>query len=249
MIELKTSREIAIMREANQIVAEVLEQLRMRSVPGVTTLELNDWAERFVEKTKAECAFKGYRGYPYALCTSLNEVIVHGIPSARELRDGDILSLDFGVLYKGFYGDAAVTLPIGAVTHKSRHLLRTTEECLSKAIAQMQDGNRISHVSVAIQQHAETNGFSVIRDFVGHGIGRQLHEDPQVPNFGPRGAGVRLKKGMVLAIEPMVCEGDWKVQVLADGWTAVTKDHSRSAHFEHSVAVTDNGPFVLSRLT
>jgi methionyl aminopeptidase len=248
MIELKTSREIGIMREANQIVVEILEQLRQRCVAGVTTLELDQLAEQLAAKRKALCAFKGYRGYPFALCASLNEVIVHGMPSSRELREGDILSLDFGVLHRGFYGDAAVTIPIGRVDGKAQHLMKTTEECLGHAIAQMQEGNRVSDVSVAIQRHAEGNGFSVVRDFVGHGIGRQLHEDPQVPNFGHRGTGVRLKSGMVFAIEPMVSEGDWRVQILEDGWTAVTRDRSRAAHFEHSVAITENGPWVLSRL-
>jgi len=248
MIELKTSREISIMWEANQIVAEALEQLKLKCVVGTTTLELNEFAEQLARKTKVECAFKGYRGYSHGLCTSLNEVIVHGIPSSRALEEGDILSLDFGVLHKGYYGDAAVTIPIGKVNRKAQHLMKTTEECLSMAIDQMLPGHRISEVSLAIQQHAESHGFSVIRDFVGHGIGRQLHEDPQVPNYGVRGSGVRLKKGMVLAVEPMVSEGDWRVEVLPDGWTAVTRDRSRAAHFEHSVAITENGPFVLSRL-
>jgi methionyl aminopeptidase len=178
----------------------------------------------------------------------LNEVIVHGIPSDRALQEGDILSLDFGVIYKGFHGDAAVTIPIGKTSEKAENLMRTTEECLEKAIGEMYEGNRLADISAVIQEHAEKNGYSVVRDFVGHGIGRSLHEDPQVPNYGKSGTGIRLKKGMVLAVEPMVNEGDWGIRILKDGWTAVTKDGSLSAHFEHSVAITDNGPSVLSRL-
>ena len=248
MIVLKSQEEIGIMRDANQIVAEVHEELKQRAVPGTTTRELDELAERIAVKRKAKCAFKGYRGYPNCLCTSLNEVIVHGIPSDRALKEGDILSLDFGVVYKGFFGDAAVTIPIGETSEKAENLMRTTEECLEKAIDQMYEGNRLADVSAAIQEHAEKNGYSVVRDFVGHGIGRNLHEDPQVPNYGKSGTGIRLKRGMVLAVEPMVNEGDWGIRILKDGWTAVTKDGSLSAHFEHSVAITDNGPSVLSKL-
>lgn len=248
MVVLKSKEEIAIMRDANRIVAEVHAELRSRAVAGVTTRELDEIAERLAKKRKAECAFKGYRGYPFSLCTSLNEVVVHGIPSSRELRDGDILSLDFGVYYNGFYGDAAVTIPIGEISDAADRLVRTTGQCLEKAIEAMHAGNRLADVSVAIQRHAEAEGYSIVRDFVGHGIGRQLHEDPQVPNYGRSGTGIRLKPGMVLAIEPMVNEGDWPVQILEDGWTAVTRDRSLSAHFEHSVAITENGPDVLSQL-
>jgi methionyl aminopeptidase len=248
MIVLKSPEEIAVMRDANQIVAEVHEELKRRAVPGTTTRELDEIAERIAQKRKSKCAFKGYRGYPNCLCTSLNEVIVHGIPSDRTLREGDILSLDFGVVYKGFCGDAALTIPIGEVSNRARGLLKTTEECLRKAIDRMYAGNRLADVSAAIQQHAEANGYSVVRDFVGHGIGRSLHEDPQVPNYGKPGTGIRLKEGMVLAIEPMVNEGDWAIRILEDGWTAVTKDGSLSAHFEHSVAITGNGPYVLSEI-
>lgn len=236
------------MRDANQIVAEVHEELKQRAVPGTTTRELDELAERIAIKRKAKCAFKGYRGYPNCLCTSLNEVIVHGIPSDRALKEGDILSLDFGVIYKGFCGDAAVTIPIGQSSERAENLMRTTEECLEKAIGLMYEGNRLADVSNVIQEHAEKNGYSVVRDFVGHGIGRSLHEDPQVPNYGKSGTGIRLKRGMVLAVEPMVNEGDWGIRILKDGWTAVTKDGSLSAHFEHSVAITDNGPCVLSKL-
>jgi len=236
------------MRDANQIVAEVHEELKQRAVPGATTRELDELAERIAVKRKARCAFKGYRGYPKCLCTSLNEVIVHGIPSDRALKEGDILSLDFGVIYKGFCGDAAITIPIGETSDRAENLMQTTKECLEKAIDLMYEGNRLADVSAAIQEHAEKNGYSVVRDFVGHGIGRNLHEDPQVPNYGKPGTGIRLKRGMVLAVEPMVNEGDWGIRILKDGWTAVTKDGSLSAHFEHSVAITDNGPCVLSKL-
>ena len=198
MIVLKSPEEIGIMREANQIVAEVHEELKQRAVPGTTTRELDEIAEKIARKRKAKCAFKGYRGYPNCLCTSLNEVIVHGIPSDRVLKEGDILSLDFGVIYKGFHGDAAVTIPIGETSKKAQNLMRTTQECLEKAIGQMYEGNRLADVSAVIQEHAEKHGYSVVRDFVGHGIGRNLHEDPQVPNYGKPGTGIRLKKGMVM---------------------------------------------------
>lgn len=246
MIVLKSPQEIALMREANQIVAELLQELKARAVPGVTTRELDEIAERYIRKRKARCAFKGYRGYPNCLCTSVNDVIVHGLPSSTALREGDILSIDCGVYHKGFYGDAAVTVPVGKVSERAQKLIQTTRECLDLAIEKMVEGNRLSDISHAIQSRAEREGYSVVRDFVGHGIGRQLHEDPQVPNYGQAGTGIRLKTGMVLAIEPMVNEGHWAVRILKDGWTAVTEDGSLSAHFEHSVAVTDNGPLVLS---
>jgi methionyl aminopeptidase len=249
MIVLKSPEEIAVMRDANQIVAEVHEELKLRAVPGATTGELDRLAEKIARKRRAACAFKGYRGYPKSLCTSLNDVIVHGIPSATMLKEGDILSLDFGVVYKGFHGDAAVTVPIGEISDRARQLIKTTQQCLDKAIGQMYAGNRLADVSAVIQEHAERNGYSVVRDFVGHGIGRSLHEDPQVPNYGKAGTGIRLKEGMVLAIEPMVNEGDWGIRILEDGWTAVTKDGSLSAHFEHSVAITNNGPCILSLLS
>ncbi len=229
--------------------AEVHETLKDKALPGVTTLELDELSKKLATKNKAKCAFKGYRGYTHNLCASLNEVIVHGIPSSSiVLKEGDILSLDFGVLYKGFFGDAAITIPIGKISKKAQKLITTTQECLHKAIEQMYEGNRLSDISSVIQQHAEANGYSVVRDFVGHGIGRQLHEDPQVPNYGKSGSGIRLKSGMVLAVEPMVNEGDWGIEILKDQWTAVTKDRSLSAHFEHSIAITDNGPLILSQL-
>jgi methionyl aminopeptidase len=246
MIVLKSPEEIEVMQEANQIVADILQTLKEKSKPGVTTQDLDRVAEEMALKRNATCAFKGYRGYPWALCASRNEVIVHGMPSSEELREGDILSLDFGVFHKGFYGDSAVTFPIGNVDEDAEHLIRTTKECLDRAIEQMHEGKRLSDVSSAIQTHAESRGFSVVRDFVGHGIGRQLHEDPQVPNYGKPGTGIRLKKGMVLAVEPMVNVGDWRISIMKDGWTAVTKDRKLSAHFEHSIAITENGPLILS---
>ncbi len=248
MIILKSEREIALMREANRIVAEILEALKERAVPGTTTLELNGLAEALATERGATCAFKGYRGFPFALCTSVNEVVVHGMPSSYVLKEGDILSLDFGVYHKGFYGDAAITIPIGQVSDEAARLIETTRECLDRAIEKVREGNRLSDISATIQRHAESRGYSVVREFVGHGIGRAMHEDPQVPNYGDPGTGIRLKSGMVLAIEPMVNCGHHGVKILDDGWTAVTIDGSLSAHFEHTVAITDNGAVVLSTL-
>ena len=199
-------------------------------------------------KEKARSAFKGYNGYPAVLCTSVNEEVVHGIPSGRVLREGDILSLDFGAIYDDYYGDAAITLPIGRTSEEAERLLRVAEEALYLAIDQARPGNRLQDISAAVQGHVESHGFSVVRDFVGHGIGQRLHEKPQIPNFGEAGRGVRLKPGMTLAIEPMINAGGYEVRVLQDGWTAVTQDGSLSAHFEHSVAVTENGPYILSKL-
>lgn len=236
------------MRRAGRVVAEVLEVLKERVRPGATTLDLDDIAEEETRKRRAVPAFKGYKGYPHTLCTSVNEQVVHGMPSKRVLFEGDILSIDFGVLLDGFYGDSAVTLPVGKVSEDAARLMRVTEESLGKAIDAARPGNRLGDVSSAVQAHVEAQGFSVVREFVGHGIGRELHEPPQVPNFGMPGRGIKLKAGMVFAIEPMINIGGWAIKVLDDGWTAVTADGSLSAHFEHTVAVTDNGPQVLSRL-
>ncbi len=236
------------MRDAGRIVAEVLAVLREKVCEGVTTLELNRIAESEAAKRKAKTAFKGYSGYPYSLCCSVNEQVVHGMPGDRSLVAGDILSIDFGVIYKEFYGDAAVTLPVGRVSAVAQRLMTVTEESLYRAIDCMTVAHRLSDVSNAVQSHVEMHGFSVVRDFVGHGIGRALHESPQVPNFGQPGRGMRLKPGIVLAIEPMINELGPDVKVLDDGWTAVTTDGGLSAHFEHTVAVTDNGPLVLTTL-
>jgi len=236
------------MRDANRIVAEILAELANRVKPGVSTWELNEYSETLARKYRVRPAFKGYRGFPYALCTSINEEVVHGMPSReRLLREGDIISLDFGVIYRGYYGDAAITVAVGQVDKEAERLLRTTEQSLYKGIAQAVVGNRLSDISHAIQSYVEERGFSVVREFVGHGIGRSLHESPQIPNYGSPGLGVRLKAGMVLAIEPMINQGDSGVEILEDGWTAVTKDRRLSAHYEHSIAITDNGPEILSR--
>lgn len=247
-IILKSPQEIETMRRSNRIVAEILEEIKSVAKPGVTTRELNERAEELLAQRKARSAFKGYNGYPAALCTSVNEEVVHGIPSDRVLREGDILSLDFGAIYEDYYGDAAITLAMGRISAEAERLMRVTEEALYLAIDRARPENRLQDISAAIQGHVESHGFSVVRDFVGHGIGQHLHEKPQVPNFGEAGRGVRLKPGMTLAIEPMINAGGHEVMVLQDGWTAVTKDRSLSAHFEHSVAVTENGPYILSKL-
>ena len=248
MIIIKSRSEIEKMRVACQVVAGALEGLRDKVKPGVTTAELDRYAEEYIRKQGALPAFKGYLGYPSSLCASVNEVVVHGIPSNRVLKEGEIIGLDLGALVGGFYGDAAITLPVGEVSRELKRLMEVTEACLARAIERAVPGNRVSDISNAVQTHAESSGYSVVRDFVGHGIGRKLHEDPQVPNFGPVGQGPRLKAGMTLAIEPMINMGVSHTVVLEDGWTAVTLDRKPSAHFEHTVAVTDNGPEILTRL-
>jgi len=248
MLILKLPEEIEKARASNYIVAEVLSKLTEKVKPGVTTRELDKFAEEIAEKRGAKPAFKGYRGYPHSLCTSINDQVVHGMPSARVLKEGDIVGLDFGVCYKGFFGDASITLPVGDVSLEALKLIEVTEESLYAGIKQANDGNRLGDISAAVQLTVEAAGYSVVRDFVGHGIGRNLHEEPQIPNFGKKGRGIELKSGMILAIEPMVNQGDYKVRVLSDGWTVVTQDGKLSAHFEHSIAITDNGPDILSKL-
>ena len=248
MIILKSRPEIEKMRKSNAIVAAILEELSRKIRPGVKTIELDRLSEALALKRGARPAFKGYRGYPYSLCTSVNSEVVHGMPSERELKEGDIVSLDFGILNDGYYGDAAVTVPVGEITPGARKLLKITEEALYRGIAAVKAGNRIGDISSAIQGHVEAAGYSVVRDLVGHGIGKSLHEDPQVPNYGSGGRGIELKPGMVFAIEPMVNEGTYRVEILRDGWTVVTADGKLSAHFEHSVAITENGPVILSRI-
>jgi methionyl aminopeptidase len=247
-IILKSPQEIEKMRCANRIVAEVLQEVKAAARPGVKTRKLDELAVGLLEKRRARSAFKGYSGYPAVLCTSVNEQVVHGIPSDRVLKVGDILSLDFGAVCDDYYGDAAITVPVGTIPEEARRLLRVTEEALYKGIEKALPGNHVGDISAAVQHHVESQGFSAVRDFVGHGIGRFMHERPQVPNFGVPGRGVRLKAGMTLAIEPMINAGGYEVVVLEDGWTAVTKDRSLSAHFEHSVAITENGPYILSQL-
>ena len=246
MIVCKSPAEIEKMRAANLLVAQVLEDLAAMVAPGVSTADLDAAAEARVRAAGAEPAFKGYRGYPATLCASVNEQVVHGIPGRRELAAGDIVSLDMGVKLGGYYGDSAVTVAVGPVGEDVKRLLRVTQEALEAGIAQVRVGGRISDIGHAIQQHVEAEGFSVVREFVGHGIGAALHEEPQIANYGEPGRGPRLAEGMTLAIEPMVNMGKAAVRVLADGWTAVTKDGSLSAHFEHTVAVTKNGPDVLT---
>ncbi|MFW6123811.1 MAG: type I methionyl aminopeptidase [Acidobacteriota bacterium] len=246
MIIYKNHKEVKLMRQSNQIVAQILNELKEMAKPGIRTKELDEYAEKRTAELGAKPAFKGYRGFPACLCTSINEEIVHGIPSSRSLREGDILSMDFGVVCNGFYGDAAVTVPIGEISPKAQKLIQTVKACLNQGIEQFRIGNRISDISSAVQKCVESNGFSVIRSFVGHGIGFSLHEEPQVPNFGSPGHGPKIKPGMVIAIEPMISAGDWDVEILEDNWTAVTRDRSLSAHYENTIAATENGPDVLS---
>ena len=248
MTVLKSQDEIKRMADSCRIVAEVLEGVSKNVEPGVTTKELDEYVESFILSKSAKPAFKGYRGYPASVCTSVNEEVVHGIPSSRKLKDGDIISLDIGVYFRGFYGDAAITLPIGNISSEAKKLISVTEKSLQAGIEKAKIGNRLLDISSAVQQCVEAEGFSVVRNFVGHGIGRDLHEEPQVPNFGKAGEGPRLLEGMTLAIEPMVNAGGWEVSVLDDGWTAVTVDRSMSAHFEHTVAITKNGYNVLTKL-
>ncbi|MDT8271631.1 MAG: type I methionyl aminopeptidase [Desulfomonilia bacterium] len=248
MIILKNHEEIAVMREANRIIALLFEHLEPMIQPGITTEDLDREAELFIRSHNAVPAFKGYRGFPATLCTSINEEVVHGIPGQRTLRDGDIASIDVGALYKGFYSDSARTFAVGSVSSKAQDLMKATERALTEGIRQAVPGNHLFDISAAVQNVVESRGFSVVRDFVGHGIGRSMHEEPQIPNFGKKGTGPLLREGMTLAIEPMVNAGTWKILVLKDGWTAVTADRSLSAHFEHSIAITSNGPMILSSL-
>jgi methionyl aminopeptidase len=247
VIVCKSPAEIEKMRAASALVADVLGELAAMVAPGISTLALDAAAERLVRDAGAQPAFKGYRGYPATICASVNEQVIHGIPSKQPLVEGDILSLDMGVKMDGFFGDSAVTVPVGRIPTQAAELLRVTQESLEKGIEQVRVGGRVSDIGHAIQAHVEAHGFSVVREFVGHGIGASLHEDPQIANYGDPGRGPRLAEGMTLAIEPMVNVGKPGVKMLADGWTAVTRDGSLSAHFEHTVAVTKNGPLVLTR--
>lgn len=250
MIELKSRSEVEKMRRAAGVVSSILSELERMVEPGVTTKYLDREAEKLIKKHGAKPAFKNYQVgpnvFPAVLCVSVNEEIVHGIPSGRKLADGDIVSLDFGVVCDDFFGDSAVTVPVGSIDEESRRLIETTERCMHAGIEQLRPGKRLGDVGAAVQEVAEREGYGVVRDFVGHGIGRALHEDPQVPNFGVSGRGQALRAGMVLAIEPMINLGTSKVRVLDDGWTAVTADGTRSAHFEHTVAVTEDGPVILT---
>jgi len=246
MVILKSEREIEQLKRSNVMVAEVFEKLRGMIQPGITTKELDQVAEEYILLKGARPAFKGYRGFPATLCISINDEVVHGIPGQRRLKEGDIVSLDVGVNYLGYFGDAAITFPVGEVDPEAKRLLDVTEKALYIGIEKAKVGNRLFDISYAIQSWVESHGFSVVRDFVGHGIGRELHEEPQIPNFGMPHQGPRLGKGMVFALEPMVNEGTYEVRVLSDGWTVVTADGKRSAHFEHTIAITDNGAEILS---
>ena len=250
MIELKSAREIALMRRGGHILADLMDRLRDTVKGGMSTLEIDEDVEAFIHRAGAATAFKGYRGFPATACISINEEVVHGIPSPRrKIREGDIVGLDLGCIVEGYYADCAFTLAIGDVPPKVQQLLDVTRESLDQAIQECRPGRRLSDVSHAVQAHVERHGFAVVRAFVGHGIGRALHEDPQVPNFGDPGRGPQLRPGMVLAIEPMVTMGSWEVKVLDDGWTAVTRDGSLAAHFEHTIAVTESEPEVLTSRT
>jgi len=249
MIVLRSRREIEKLKAANQMVAGVLELMREQVRPGISTAALDRLAEDEIVRQGARPAFKGYAGFPATLCTSINHEIVHGIPSPkRKLKEGDIISIDVGVCLDGYFGDAAITVPVGEISPEAGRLIEVTRVCLERAIARARPGERLHTLSYSVQEHAESNGFSVVRDFVGHGIGTELHEPPQIPNYGKPGTGLLLKPGMVLAIEPMINQGTWKVEVLNDGWTAVTRDRKLSAHFEHTIAITDNGSEILSLL-
>lgn len=248
MIILKSEREIRYMRDAGRIVAGALEDVKKAVKPEVTTQELDKVAEEYIKGAGAVPAFKGYHGFPGNICTSVNEQVVHGIPGLRRLKSGDNVSIDIGAVINGYNGDAAITVPVGEVDDAVAKLIAVTEASLYKGLEQAVAGNRLSDISHAIQVEAEAHGYGVVRDYVGHGIGRHMHEDPQIPNYGPPGRGPRLKPGMTLAIEPMINEGTFEVRTLDDGWTVVTADGKRSAHFEHTVVVTENGPEILTKL-
>lgn len=249
MIVLKSSRELALMRQAGRIVAQVHERFREVVRPGITTADLEKVASRIIEQEGAIPSFKGYRGFPATICASINEEIVHGIPSPeRVLEEGDIISLDVGTIYKGYQGDAAITLPVGEVDEEVRRLLQVTQDALKAGIAQSRAGKRLGDISAAIQRYVEGRGFNVVREYTGHGIGQEMHEDPQIPNFGRPNRGPRLRPGMTFALEPMVMAGDWQTRTLSDNWTVVTADGSLSAHFEHTLAVTNGEPEILTKL-
>ncbi|MEK6732105.1 MAG: type I methionyl aminopeptidase [Candidatus Omnitrophota bacterium] len=247
MIDIKSENELRLISEAGRVVKLILEELKYAARPGITTARLAEKAEEIIKKCNSRSAFKGYRGYPGIICTSLNEQVVHGIPGEKRLSSGDILSIDVGIEKDGYFADSAITLPIGdKVSENAARLIDITEKSLYAGIEKAVEGNRLFDISNAIQQLSESHGYAVVRDFVGHGIGRSLHEEPEVPNWGKQGTGPRLKNGMVLAIEPMINEGGYEVEVLPDGWTAVTKDRLLSAHFEHTIAITEHGPKVLT---
>lgn len=247
MIPIKSEQDLRRLKEAGSILAKILVKLRQIIKPGITTAEIDRLAEELIFKADCLPAFKGYRGFPAAVCTSINEEIVHGIPGQRQIKEGDIVSLDMGINYLGYFSDAAITVAVGKVAPKVKKLIEVTKKALDEGIKQARPNNYLFDISYAVQKYVERNGFSVVRQFVGHGIGLKLHEDPEVPNFGQAHQGPVLRSGMVLAIEPMVNMGTWESEILDNGWTAVTKDRAPSAHFEHTVAITDRGPEILTR--
>jgi methionyl aminopeptidase len=249
MIIGKSKRELEKMRAAGQLVGRVLQELRRMVEPGVTTLEVDRAAEKMIRDAGALPTFKGYHGFPFSICASVNEQVVHGFPSNYKLKEGDIFSIDCGATLEGFVGDTATTVPVGRVSAELLKLIRVTEECLERAIEQCREGRHLGDIGWAVQQHAESHGYSVVRDYVGHGIGRRMHEDPQIPNYGTPGKGARIKNGYVFAVEPMVNMGTHLTKVLKDGWTVITLDGRPSAHCEHTIAITENGPEVLTRVS
>jgi len=246
MISIKSAREIEIMRRSGKITAKTLARLIEAAKPGVTTADLDAIADATIRSMGGVPTFIGYNGYPSAICTSINDEVVHGMPGDRVLENGDLLSLDIGTTLDGYVSDSAITVAIGEVSEAAKRLMRVTQECLMLGIAQMQAGNRLGDIGNAVQRHAESNGYGVVRALVGHGIGRKMHEDPQVPNYGDPGSGPVLRTGLVLAVEPMITEGTWEVATLEDGWTVVTEDGKLAAHFEHTIAITDGGPKILT---
>jgi methionyl aminopeptidase len=246
MISLKSEKDLQMMRRAGKILAKIMQELQGRITAGISTREIDCMAGDLMKGEKVESAFKGYRGFPGQVCASVNEEVVHGIPGERRIREGDIISLDLGIKYEGYFSDAAITLPIGEINPRAKKLIEVTKRSLSEGVKQARMNNHLSDISYAIQNYTESQGFSVVRQFVGHGIGTDLHEEPEIPNFGRPGQGPRLKSGMVLAIEPMINMGGWECETLDDGWTVVTKDRLPSAHFEHTVAITPSGPEILT---
>ena len=248
MISIKTDEEIKIMAEAGRILAEVMQELKKMAKPGITTLDLNRAAEALVLSRGAKPAFKGYDNFPYSLCASINEVVVHGFPSEYVLKEGDIVGLDLGVLYKGYYSDMAITVAVGKVSYEAKRLLTVAKKAVKRGIKKIKIGNTTGDIGNTIQRYVEDQGFSVVRDLCGHGVGKELHEDPQIPNFGKRGGGEKLQEGMVICIEPMITAGDWHLKKTKDGYGFATKDSSLSAHFEHTIAITQTGPKILTEL-
>ncbi|HTU71110.1 MAG TPA: type I methionyl aminopeptidase [Candidatus Baltobacteraceae bacterium] len=246
MVTLKSAREIETMRRSGKITAVVLTELMQSAKAGMTTRDLDAAAEKGILERGGLPTFKGYHGFPATICASVNDEVVHGIPGEYVLRDGDLLSIDIGTTLEGYVSDSAVTIPIGTISQKARHLLEVTQECLMIGIAQMQRGNRIGDIGAAVQRYAEKHGYGVVRELAGHGVGTAMHEEPQVPNYGKAGTGMELRPGLVLAVEPMITEGDRKVEILKDGWTVVTSDGKLAAHFEHTIAVTEDGPKILT---